>query len=86
LAKKYWNKLKEDILKIIQSIGKCQRCGFSDIRALEIHHTKEGKSKNDYKEMKLIIEGKIQYEVLCANCHTIEHNPRNLNPLYPSQI
>ena len=57
---------------------KCERCGFSDYRALQFHHkdpNKEGTVAvmarthswdNLYEEIS-------KCEVLCANCHQIEH-------------
>jgi len=72
-----FHKLHEKILEIIQEKGKCEKCGFSDIRALEIHHHFGNDAKNNYfKELKEIIEHKVPYSILCANCHKILHNPR----------
>lgn len=58
----------------------CQRCGFSDHRALECHH-------RDPEEKEFSLAAGVQRglsvarlqdemekcEVLCANCHAIEH-------------
>jgi 5-methylcytosine-specific restriction endonuclease McrA len=41
----------------------CNRCGFSDERALEVHHKDRDRENNDIANL----------EVLCSNCHTIEH-------------
>jgi hypothetical protein len=66
---------------VLSALGdKCNRCGFSDTRALQIHHT-VGSYREDKKVfgtgahyyrnvLKLISTGK--YELLCANCHAIE--------------
>ncbi len=58
----------------------CQRCGFSDYRALDFHHPDPG--EKDRAVADLASRGaaiaKIKKEidkciVLCANCHRIEH-------------
>jgi hypothetical protein len=68
-------------VKAIEALGgKCVRCGFSDIRALQIDHKKnngcyERKELNQdrlYKRVyELAISGKAdtEYQVLCANCN-----------------
>lgn len=74
--------LRSKIILIIQKQGSCEQCGFSDIRALQIHHSngrKKNRPKNDYNSMQEIIDGKVPYEILCANCHMILHNPRGQN-------
>jgi hypothetical protein len=51
-------------LKALRYYGeKCQRCGFDNILALEVHHKDEDRANNDINNL----------EVLCANCHRIEH-------------
>lgn len=49
--------------KLFAEIGKCQRCGFSDHRALTVHHKDRNRSNNDPSNL----------ELLCWNCHAIEH-------------
>jgi hypothetical protein len=41
----------------------CNRCGFSTIKALEVHHKDSNRKNNDISNL----------EILCANCHCIEH-------------
>lgn len=41
----------------------CNRCGFDDIRAIEVHHKDRDRNNNELSNL----------EVLCANCHSIEH-------------
>lgn len=49
--------------KFLNEDGKCERCGFSDKRALCIHH-KDKNPKNNSEE---------NLELLCWNCHQIWH-------------
>jgi|SRR5665647_1298028 len=57
----------------------CNRCGFDDLRCLQLHHIngggnkhREGLTGSFYRSIE-----KGEYpeglEVLCANCHAIEH-------------
>ena len=41
----------------------CNRCGFSVLEALEVHHIDRDRKNNLISNL----------EILCANCHTIEH-------------
>lgn len=41
----------------------CVRCGVDNILALEVHHKDRDRSNNDLSNL----------EIICANCHTIEH-------------
>lgn len=43
--------------------NKCNECGYSNINALEVHHKDKDRSNNDISNL----------EVLCCNCHTLEH-------------
>lgn len=57
---------------------KCNRCGYDDYRALQFHHTDDNKEgtpsviarTNSWKN---VMEELNKCEVLCANCHQIEH-------------
>ena len=68
--------------------GLCVRCGFSDIRALQIDHVhadaKLDKVKKGisyyYQTMKNLHSGR--YQVLCANCNTIKRRENQECPLY----
>ena len=59
---------------------RCERCGFNDYRALEFHHP-EGADKHfnvgDMVRLGMSITSIrreiAKCEVLCANCHNIEH-------------
>jgi hypothetical protein len=77
-AKRYQNIQKQIFNIIISRGGKCERCGYSDIRALEIHHINRDGSKGYLKRYKEIIEGKVKVDILCANCHMIDQRPRKV--------
>ena len=49
---------------LIKEIGCCERCKISDFRVLVLHH-KDRNNTNSVKE---------NLELLCANCHAIEHS------------
>ncbi len=60
---------------------KCSRCGFNHPAALDFHHidpsTKSFKMSNISRVEKnktLIMEEIKKCEVLCANCHRVEHS------------
>jgi len=67
---------------IMSNLGfECVRCGFSDIRALQIDHINGGGSKErsvrgtqSYYKIILnkIISGSTDYQILCANCNWIK--------------
>lgn len=67
----------------------CNRCGFTDIRALQFDHIK-GNGKRDYKRVGKGITFTIYYrsrpkeaqetlQVLCANCNWIKRHENNEN-------
>lgn len=45
----------------------CARCGYSNVLALEVHHKDRDRSNNHISNL----------EILCANCHTLEHKLAN---------
>lgn len=62
--------------------GKCKRCGFDKHpAALEFHHTDPTIKKFEIgmvanKSWESIKEEILKCELLCANCHRIEHSVR----------
>ncbi|MBV6446331.1 MAG: hypothetical protein IFNCLDLE_02623 [Ignavibacteriaceae bacterium] len=77
------NKRKNEIkayLKKIKLDKSCVRCGFSDPRALEYHHTKGNKefeiatAINMGYSIERINKEIEKCELICANCHRIEHS------------
>jgi len=72
--------------KVLEKLGgKCVRCGFSDVRALQVDHVHgggcmelmelgHGRSRF-YKEVLADSEGR--YQLLCANCNWIKRAENN---------
>jgi predicted nucleic acid-binding Zn ribbon protein len=80
--KQRWEKrkrrFKEAKLKLIKKLGgKCMKCGFSDIMALEFHHLEK---RNDYQHNNerflKFLKDNHKLQLLCANCHRILHKER----------
>lgn len=65
-------------LKLIQELGgKCVSCGFSNIKALIIHHKGQKNRKdliNRLFRYEVLEKEKDHLELLCANCHLIVHS------------
>lgn len=74
--------------RIIDKLGgKCQRCGFTDYRALQIDHVNGGGCKEIRGSTsvhtyytKVINDSTNSYQVLCANCNWIKRSEQNENP------
>lgn len=68
------------MLRELKAAKGCERCGYADFRALEFHHrVPEEKSfalvkgvQRGLSKARLLAEV-AKCEVLCANCHAIEH-------------
>ena len=85
-TKKYKDKIRMNVLSFLSnnSQPKCMRCGFSDIRALQIDHVNGGGNLENSR----IGNGKVQrqilqmpqqeayskYQILCANCNWIKRS------------
>lgn len=58
----------------------CVRCGFNHPAALDFHHTRHDKEFNvgdvlrDGYSKERIEKGLAKCELICANCHRIEHH------------
>lgn len=53
--------------KLVSDSGKlteCLRCGYNNKQVLEVHHKDRNRSNNSMENL----------EVLCANCHKLEHD------------
>jgi hypothetical protein len=73
------NGYRAQIKEIVLKHGKCDKCGFSDVRALVIHHyfpVGAERKKNQGAVLRDIINKKVPFSILCSNCHVILHNPR----------
>lgn len=81
--------INDNRLELIEKLGnsKCKRCGFDDIRALQLDHVK-GDGVNDRKRFKNIQYMWLYYnehpkiarkklQVLCANCNWIKRSEKN---------
>ena len=80
--KEYRKKKYQKQREIVDSLKKrsvCNRCKFADHRALVFHHTAEKdfqiSSQIGKVGTKRLIEEISRCEILCANCHAIEHHP-----------
>jgi len=65
----YGSSLKAYRTKALRHMGqKCNRCGYAkNIHALIVHHKNRDRTNNDLSNL----------EILCANCHFIEHFSKN---------
>jgi hypothetical protein len=87
--RKYTREYRIDALKHYSPELKCQRCGFSDIRALSIDHINNDGSKH----RKEIGKGRAiyywlknnnypeGYQVLCMNCQFIKEHEKKQKPI-----
>ena len=80
----YRKKRKLEIYEILGT--RCVKCGFSDIRALQIDHINGGGSRerkligdNTVRYHKFIMKNRDKYQILCANCNWIKRAENNEN-------
>jgi hypothetical protein len=74
-------------LKTLEVLGgKCVRCGFTDVRSLQIDHVAGGGAReigglNSVTHNKKVIESYLKnegkYQLLCANCNWIKRHENN---------
>lgn len=65
-------------IKQIKYESSCNRCSYSDSRALQFHHKKDKVSGipemvNSSTLWSDLLEELRKCEIICANCHSIEH-------------
>ena len=68
---------KEEFLNYKKTLS-CNRCGNNDYRVLQFHHINSDKefnvsSKIGRRTLSSLMKEIDKCEVLCANCHFIEH-------------
>jgi hypothetical protein len=71
------NQYKEEYLNYKKTLS-CNRCGNNNHRVLQFHHTNTNKefnisSKVGRRTLLSLMKEIDKCEVLCANCHSIEH-------------
>ncbi len=89
-GREFRRKVRHQIIELLG--GKCQRCGFSDWRALQIDHINSN-GKVDYKRFKSFNTTYLKhvtetvkngdtstYQLLCSNCNWIKKYEQNENP------
>ena len=78
--REYLRNLRKSVIDALG--GRCVRCGFADIRALQIDHINGGGSKerkelgfggNFHKNvLRSFLANENKYQLLCANCNWIK--------------
>jgi len=77
----YRENLRKEIFKKYGEI--CARCGFNDIRALQIDHINGGGNQeranmSPWKFYKLVLlDMSNKFQILCANCNVIKKKENN---------
>lgn len=83
--KEYSRKVRKSVVECLG--GCCQKCGFNDIRALQIDHINGGGSKErktirfsgsfHVNVMRSFLNKENKYQLLCANCNWIKRAENN---------
>ena len=73
--------------KAVETLGgKCIRCGFADVRALQVDHVNGGGLQdlrdrgNRHGIYRAVIANEPGYQLLCANCNWIKKAENNEQP------
>jgi hypothetical protein len=82
-TKRYQAGLRKAAIDILG--GKCIRCGFDDIRALQIDHINGGGNidikniRGNYHRsvIQSVLNNERKYQLLCANCNWIKRAENN---------
>lgn len=79
--KLYRMKLREKVFNVLGGC-KCQRCGFNDMRALQLDHIMGGGKRDRLTISQISIYHKAlknpkDFQVLCANCNWIKRDEQN---------
>jgi len=83
MRNRYDQRLRDIVLEMLGE--KCVKCGFSDVRALQIDHINGGGHKESTERTRnkyiIIIESILakenKYQLLCANCNWIKRVENN---------
>lgn len=81
-SRRYANRIRQAVL---EKFGvKCNKCGFSDWRALQIDHVNSGglEERKQYKNRTkyhraVLADATGKYQLLCANCNQIKKYTNN---------
>lgn len=85
--RQHYFKIRDAIFAVLGH--ECVRCGFSDMRALQIDHVNGGGSRAQAEKgagrsyYKTILDGVLigsdDYQILCANCNWIKRSENDEN-------
>lgn len=77
-------------LEVFEKLGRaCRRCGFDDVRALQIDHVYgDGRADNESHRgirfyLKILADKTGAHQILCANCNWIK---RHINSELPKRL
>ena len=83
--KRYESRIRQELFDLLGR--ECKRCGFSDMRALQIDHINgdgykdrgkcRGTSSHKRRILEAIKNGENRYQILCANCNWIKRCENN---------
>lgn len=78
--KRYEGRIRKELFSLLGD--KCAKCGFDDVRALQIDHVNgdgykdkgkcRGTSSHKRRILDAIKRGENRYQILCANCNWIK--------------
>lgn len=82
-TRRYNQKKRAELISVLG--GKCVKCGFDDVRALQVDHINGGGSKDNANtsgmKNKVMLDriksGDKSYQLLCANCNWIKRFNNN---------
>jgi hypothetical protein len=91
MCKSRYDELKQ---LVFQKLGwSCCRCGYHDVRALQIDHVNGGGNK-EHKQVKnslsflkkVLTDDKGSYQILCANCNWVKRHENKEEPFYTLKL
>lgn len=86
INREWWRRKRNQLLSL--KGHKCVRCGFSDIRALQLDHINGGgvrqqRTMNRAQQFEWFFANPDKWQILCANCNWIKKTERNEQPPGP---